>query len=56
MTVWANAAKSSTTFTTAQPSDLANLWASTVQPFQLTLPWQHDTPVRDTVYTNSPKH
>ena len=53
---FSNQSKNNSTFDNLGSSNLANLWASTVLPWQLALPWQYDTDVIDTVFTNQEKN
>lgn len=45
-----NQAKNSSVFANEGNSDVANLWASSVFPWQLSLPWQYDTSVIDRIF------
>jgi len=48
--------KNTASFTNIGNSAAANLWASTVLPWQLALPWQYDTVVIDQIYANQTKN
>lgn len=51
-----NLSENTATLTNLNRSDIANLWASTVLPWQLALIWQFDTPIIDRVFTLQTEH